>query len=197
MIDPQDYAERPKENKTFPEGIFDGDEGNADDSDNEDAEDEEVGPIKLMKARVKSPIKSKWLVPLVKGALAEKPNISNKALTMLLSPYVVDKFLIHSLINQTKKYLRLHLFGDPVLNVTYLPELVRKLEAAGHDYKIITKSNASVLQKVEEMVLTQHIALMKASGVKLLKQDKIDFINEWRNENQALLFERGVGRRFQ
>ncbi len=32
MIDPQDYAERPKENETFPEGIFDGDEGNADDS---------------------------------------------------------------------------------------------------------------------------------------------------------------------
>jgi len=129
---------------------------------------------------------------LVKGALAEKPNILNKALTMLLSSYVVDKFLTHSLINQTKKYLRLYLFGYPVLSVTYLPELVRELEAAGHDYEIITKSNASVLQKVEEMVLTQHIALMKASGVKLLKQDKIDFINEWRNENQALLLKEGL-----
>ncbi len=60
-------------------------------------------------------------------------NISNKALTMLLSPYVVDKFLTHSLINQTKKHLRLHLFGDPVLNVTYLPALVSELKAAGHD----------------------------------------------------------------
>ena len=109
MIGPHDYAGRPKENETFPEGIFDGDEGNADDSDDEKAEveddcydDEEVVPTKLMKARVKSPIKSKWLVPLVKGALAEKPNISNKALTILLSPYIVEKFLTHSLINQTK-----------------------------------------------------------------------------------------------
>jgi hypothetical protein len=62
--------------------------------------------------------------------------------------------------------------------VTYLPELVRELEAAGHDYQIITMCNAGVLQRVEEMIHTQHIALMKASGVKLLKQDKIDFIKE-------------------
>jgi hypothetical protein len=142
---------------------------------------------------VKSPIKSKWLVPLVKGALAEKPNISSQAITKLLSPYVVDKFLTQSLINQTKKHLRLHLFGDPAQNATYLPELVRELEAAGHDYKIITKSMASVLQKVEETVLSQHIALMKASGVKLLKKDKIDFIEGWRKENQALLLKAGLG----
>ncbi len=84
--------------------LSDGVEGNADDSDTEDGDggpkDEDDGPKKLLTARVKSPIKSKWLVPLVKGALAEKPNISNKALTVLLSPYVVDKFLTHSLINK-------------------------------------------------------------------------------------------------
>ncbi len=77
--------------------------------------------------------------------------------------------------------------------MTYLPELVCELEAAGHDYKIITKSMASVLRKVEEMVLTQHIALMKASGVKLLKKDKIDFIEGWCKENQASLSKAGLG----
>ncbi len=75
----------------------------------------------------------------------------------------------------------------------YLPELIRELEAAGHDYQIIMKSNASVFQKVEEMVLTQHIASMKASGVKLLKQHKIDFIKEWHKANQALLLKVGLG----
>lgn len=143
----------------------------------------EVECTKSKKARVKSPIKSKWLVPLVKGVLAEKH--SNKFLTILVSPYVVGKVLTHSLIYQTKKHLQLHLFGDPAQNVTYLPELVRELEAAGHDYQIIMKSKASVFQKVEEMLITQHIALMKASGVKLLKQDKSDFIMEWRKENQV------------
>ena len=193
IIDPEDFAGRPDEDETFEEGIFEG-EGNADDdSDKEDAEDEDDGPKKMMKARVKSPMKSKWLVPLVKGPLAEKPNISNKALIILLNPYVVDKFLTHSLINQTKKLLRLHLFGDPAQNVTYLPELIRELKSAGHDYHIVTKSNASVLQKIEEMVLMQHIGSMEASGVKLIKEQKIDFIKEWRKENKALLLKVGLG----
>ncbi len=43
------------------------------------------------------------------------------------------------------------------------------------------------------MVLSQHIALMKASGVKLIKQQKIDFVKEWRKENQALLLKVGLG----
>ena len=99
---------------------------------------------------MKSPIKSKWLVPLVKVALAEKPNISNKALMQLLSPYVVDKFLTNSLLNVTKKYLRNHLFGDPAQNVTYLPQLLLELEKAGHQYEVITESSASVRRKLEE-----------------------------------------------
>ena len=196
IVDLQDTAGMPRADETFGVGIFDGGghEGNADDSDGEDDEDDdkESAPKTVTKARAKSPIKSKWLVPLVKGALAEKPNISNKALALLLSPYVVDKFLTTSLLNQTKKYLRRHLFGDPEKNITYLPQLVHELQKAGHDYEIITKSNAYVLQKLEEMILGQHIALAKASGVKPFKQDKINFIEKWRNENQALLSKEGL-----
>ena len=128
----------------------------------------------------------------MKLALAEKPNISNKALAQILSPYVVDKFLTNSLLNQTKKYLRNHLFGDPAQNVTYLPQLLLELEQAGHHYEVITKSSAFVLRKLEEMVLQQHIALARASGVKLLKQDKIDFIAKWRIDNQAVLLKEGL-----
>ncbi len=76
--------------------------------------------------------------------------------------------------------------------MSYLPALESELRAAGHDYQIVTKTYPSVLQKVEEMVLTQHLALMKGMGVKLLKQDKIDFIKEWRTENQALLLKEGL-----
>ena len=50
-----------------------------------------------------------------------------------------------------------------------------------------------MLQKIEEMVLTQHIGSMKASGVKLIKEQKIDFIKEWRKENKALLLKVGLG----
>ena len=49
-------------------------EGNADDPEEIDS------AADTKKRRHKSPIKSRWLVPLVKLAIAEKPNISNKDL---------------------------------------------------------------------------------------------------------------------
>jgi hypothetical protein len=198
IVDPEDSAAIPSNDETFEAGIFDaagifeGNEGNADDSDDEDDEAEKTPQTGRKQTRVKSPIKSKWLVPLVKVPIAEKPNISNKALMQLLSPYVVDKFLTNSLLNVTKKYLRNHLFGDPAQNVTYLPQLLLELEKAGHQYEVITESSASVRRKLEEMVLQQHIALEKASGVKLVKQDKIDFIAKWRKDNKAVLLKEGL-----
>ena len=72
------------------------------------------------------------------------------------------------------------------------PQLLLELEQAGHHYEVITKSSAFVLRKLEEMVLQQHIALARASGVKLVKQDKIDFIAKWRIDNQAVLLKEGL-----
>ena len=115
-----DITAMPDSKETFAGDMFQ-EEGNPD---KDDANDE--GRIlqgtgsKTCSSRVKSPIKSRWLVPLVKGALAEKPNISNKALVNLLKPYVVDKFLTNSLLNMMKKLVRLYLFGNPAENVTYL-----------------------------------------------------------------------------
>ncbi len=43
------------------------------------------------------------------------------------------------------------------------------------------------------MVLLDYINLMKTDGVKLLKQDKIDFMKEWRKDNQDLLSKAGLG----
>ncbi len=99
LIQPKDDDERPNEDETFKNGMLDG-KGTADNDDaNDDGDDEDGKSSKLKKSRVKSPIKSRWLVPLAKAALAEKPNISNKDLAVILKPYVVDKFLTHSLLN--------------------------------------------------------------------------------------------------
>lgn len=43
------------------------------------------------------------------------------------------------------------------------------------------------MKRIEEAVRLGYINLMKADGVKLLKQDKIDFMKEWRDNNQDLL----------
>jgi hypothetical protein len=45
-------------------------------------------------------------------------------------------FLTDALIQKVRTTIRNQVFGDPDKNVTYIPELVDILEAAGHDFDI-------------------------------------------------------------
>ena len=62
-------------------GVFDGiDEGIADEysDDEEKKESIELADSPSKKVRVKSPIKAKWLLPIVHSSIADRPNISYK-----------------------------------------------------------------------------------------------------------------------
>ena len=49
-----------------------------------------------------TPIKARWLVPLLKVAVISRPGMSNKAMIELLKPYVIDWFLTQLLFQQTR-----------------------------------------------------------------------------------------------
>jgi hypothetical protein len=56
-----------------------GQEGNLDDIDGDDTDDDGNGnEMKTTSERQKSPVKSKYLLPLMKAAITERPNISSK-----------------------------------------------------------------------------------------------------------------------
>ena len=151
-----DITAIPENNETFAGDVFE-EEGNPDDEINDPSDGAPILKGTGMKTRVKSPIKSRWLVPLIKGALSEKPNISNKELENILMPYVIDKFLPNSLLTMTEKLVRLYLFGNPAENVTYLPQLIRELDIGGHDAEVLVKTKAQLLRKIEDMVLLEFI----------------------------------------
>ena len=93
IVDPNDAGAIPSQDETFEAGIFDGDVlggdvGNADDSDDEDDEADSTRQ-KGTKARVKSPIKSKWLVPLVK--LAQANSTTRHAYIMMVVRVAIFK----------------------------------------------------------------------------------------------------------
>ena len=71
--------------------------------------------------RLKSPIKSKWIVPLLQAAITETPNLSGKEIVLILQPYIIDIFLTYPLITKVRNIIRDRVFGDPDTNVTYLP----------------------------------------------------------------------------
>ena len=163
-------------------------EGNADDLEDIDS----VADTK--KCRHKFPIKLCWLVPLVKFAIAEKPNISNKDKDMvsLLKPYVNDNFLTDSLFQMTRVSVRKIVFGDPNENVQLLNEFYKSLESLGHGDEIITATPREVITKLEEIVLTEHLRKAKRDGEKMKRDQKIQFVNDWKVKHNDMIVEGGL-----
>jgi hypothetical protein len=69
--------------------------------------------------RVHSPMKSRWLFPLIKQVIAKMPNLSNREMKNLLANYVKAEFLTTSLLQNARTYARTEVFGDPAIDVFF------------------------------------------------------------------------------
>ena len=74
----------------------------------------------------------------------------------------------------------------------YVPALQRLLQASGHDFEFYVREKDDLLCKCEEIALSQHIALKKVEGTKLMRTEKIDYIKQWKHENKVMLEESGI-----
>ena len=82
-----------------------GEEGTADSNDDtieDNTETNKSGP---------TPFKSRWLIPLIKTGIAETPNMSSKQMKLLLAPYIKEKFLSASLLQNVHTLTLLQVFG--------------------------------------------------------------------------------------
>ena len=102
-------------------------------------------------------------------------------------------FLTKSLLNATRLAIRKEAFGDPDSNVMFAPALANALELAGHDFEIYLRNKSQVMAKCEEMALTQYVSQCRLEGHKLLRKDKIEYVKEWKLDNEDVLAKAGLG----
>jgi hypothetical protein len=141
----------------------------------------------------KSPIKAKGIVLLVNSAIAEAPNLSSKEIILLLQPYIINMFLTNTLIQKVWTTIRNQVFGDPDKNVTYVPELVDILEAAGHDFDIYAKTLMDVKKCLLAVVLEQKMNSLKKDNKMMLKAEKLQYLDKWEEANMEMLEDVGLG----
>jgi hypothetical protein len=81
------------------------------DDDNDSTLSDHEGKEKAgKKTKMRSPIKSRWMVPLIKQAIKERPNMSNKECSQLLSPYVREVFLTSQILQAARSSARFDIF---------------------------------------------------------------------------------------
>ncbi len=73
-------------------------------------EDDADGKVKAVCQR--TPIKSRWIVPLLLNEIAEKPNMSNADMKHVVSAYVKEKFITSSLLQNARIMARDEIFGN-------------------------------------------------------------------------------------
>ena len=86
-------------------------EGNADDGE-ESEHDESPKSRKLARRHHTTPLRSDILIPIVRDAVAQRPNISNKDVMQLLKLYVKPLFLTRALLQNTRAKARFEIFGN-------------------------------------------------------------------------------------
>ncbi len=109
----------------------------------------------------------------MKEAITEWPNISNKEMVTILKPYIKNIFITDAFLQKTCSDIRTLVFGDPSENVQLLGLLAVHMEALGHYFKVRTKTQREVIQKLEEIVLSKCVKKAKKAGNKMKRDNKI------------------------
>jgi hypothetical protein len=167
-----------------------GQEANPDNTNGDDTDVNGNGiEKKTTSKRQKSLVKSNYLVLLMKAAITEWPHISNKEMATILKPYINDIFITNAFLQKTCSDIHTLVFGDPSENVQLLGLLVVHMKALGHYFKVTAKMQREVIQKLEEIVLSERVKKVKKSGDKMKRDNKIKFVKEWKGGNFEMLLE--------
>ncbi len=137
--------------------------------------DDANGKVKAVRQR--TPIKSRWIVPLLLKKNVENPNMSNAEMKHVVFAYVKEKFVTTSLLQNARTMARDEIFGDPATNVFFANGLVKKMKECGVDVKVLMKDQQHILRMLECVVLSDHMRKNKAECNLMTKAEKKEFVS--------------------
>ncbi len=168
--------------------------GNPDKAEEESKPDRAVTKRTKKARRMKSPMKTKWIVPLVLSAISATPNLPRKEITALLKPYIIDMFLTSALIQKVCQSIRDQVFGDPDTNMTHVHVLRDLLEGDNHDFDIYAKTPIEVKKRLLNVVIEQKMNSAKKDGKMMVKAEKLQYLQKWELANMEMLEDVGLGK---
>jgi hypothetical protein len=77
-------------------------------------------------------------------------------------------------------------------NVCYTNALVINMRDNGHNASLVIKGKKEVTRMLERVLLTDLARENKKKQIRMAKEDKITFIDEWTRENKLVLAEGGL-----
>jgi hypothetical protein len=98
----------------------------------------------------RSPIKSKWLVPIIKDQIVERPNMSYKECVHVLHRHARGEFLTKMILQSAIQLARFKIFGNPTENAHHTTAMLREMTSRGHDVQVVTKTASDVMTMLKK-----------------------------------------------
>ena len=119
--------------------------------------------------------------------------MSNAEMNHFGFAYVKEKFITSSLLQNARTKARDEIFGDLATNIFFANGLVEKMKECGIDVKVLMKDWQQILGMLERVVLSDHMGKNKAEGKLMTKDEKIEFVLNWKLKNKEVLEDGRLG----
>lgn len=162
------------------------------DEDDGGAGDEKKSSKKKKERKLRTPLSSDWIVPLIKDVISVKPNTSNADLRHILRSYCRKYALTRGLLQKARDKARLEIFGNPLINVAHFKVLAQELVFRGNHVEIVTANRNDAVKRLQMVVLADEIRRRKEKGEPVLLNDKSEaklFLQLWMQEHRDFVTE--------
>ena len=159
-------------------------------SDDDGTDDEGDDDDKVTMKKLRTPMTSKWLVPLIKSAITAKPGCSNSDLHHILAPYCRCYALTRSILQSARSMAREAVFGSPAINAQYIFALKEELEKRGNHVDIMLTNHAEALRRLKLVVISDEIQRRKDNDEPVLldkAEAAMEFIVDWSENNKDFI----------
>ena len=153
-----EYEDNGDDDNSIGEDNDDGDDGNSEgdfiiDDDGKGVEEQ----VKAKAPKLRSPLSSSWIVPIIKTVITAKPNTSNKDLRHLLQFHCWRYALTRAVLQKARDMTKLQVFGSKEENAKYFIALRDELESRNHRVELMMANYDEAIQRMLLVVVADEM----------------------------------------
>jgi hypothetical protein len=95
--------------------------------------------------------------------------------------------LSNNILQEGHDKAKVDLFGNPEENVQYAYTIAKAIEEMGHTVDLIFTNRCKTMKTVNALVLKEEIDRKKADKQSTTRQEKVEYVNNWKKENNFFL----------
>jgi hypothetical protein len=124
---------------------------------------------------------------VLRTAIEETPRLLYQIMHEILKPYFNEYALSNNVLQEGCDKAKEELFGNPEENIQYIYSCAKAIEEMGRTVDLIFTNRCKTMKTVNALILKEEMDRKKADKQSMTRQEKVEYVNDWKNENKIFL----------